>query len=371
MTSDESHNIAAQDAPAAKNLPPRLPGHPKVVATAPASNPSRALEKAVKQYLAHLAVERALSVNTLAAYRRDLTRYVTYLAHSGVTELEQVTPETVARFAEYLADIPGGLADIPGRPDAVKALPAAKEATRSANAPHFAASSRARMITAVRGWHKFLAEEGVTKSDPAREVHPPKIGIRLPKAITIESMTALIEAASVGDTPISLRDRALLEVLYGTGARISEAVNISVDDIDSEQRTIRLFGKGRKERIVPLGSYAMAAIEAYAVRGRPELARRGSGEARFFLNQRGKALSRQSAWEIIQKVAQRVGLEHISPHTFRHSFATHLLQGGANIRIVQELLGHASVTTTQIYTQVTPETLKDVYASAHPRARHE
>ena len=299
------------------------------------------LDRAVAQYLAHLAVERSLSPHTVAAYRRDLTKYLQYLLSAGASELNEISPQIVAGFADYV----------------------------TAEQGEFVAASVARMVTAVRGWHRFLADEGITASDPAREVHPPKIPSRLPKAITIEQMGHLIESASVGDTPISLRDRALVEVLYGTGARISEAVALTVDDLDFEHAAVRLFGKGRKERVVPLGSYAISALEAYLVRGRAALAAKGTGIPALFLNKRGNALSRQSAWEAIQSIAQRAGLAHISPHTFRHSFATHLLQGGADIRIVQELLGHSSVTTTQIYTKVTPETLKDVYISSHPRAR--
>lgn len=240
-----------------------------------------------------------------------------------------------------------------------------------------AASSAARTLAAVRGFHKFLAAEGHTTHDPARAVAPPAPPSRLPKAISVGAVERLLEAASLGDTPVSLRDRALLEVLYGAGARISEAVGLDLDDLDlandpqagERDAVVRLFGKGSKQRVVPLGSYAVAALEEYLVRGRPALAERGAGTPAIFLNQRGRRLSRQSAWAVIQSAAERAGLDHVSPHTLRHSFATHLLDGGADVRVVQELLGHASVTTTQVYTLVTVQQLREVYAQSHPRAR--
>ena len=223
---------------------------------------------------------------------------------------------------------------------------------------------------AVRGFHRFLVLEGDTAQDPAGAVSPPRPPARLPKAISIEDVERLLSASSVGDTPAALRDRALLEVLYGAGARISEAVGLDVDDIDADEGVVRLFGKGGKERLVPLGSYAAEAVSAYLVRGRPALAGRGKGTPAIFLNQRGGRLSRQSAWSALRAAAERAGLSgHLSPHTLRHSFATHLLDGGADVRVVQELLGHASVTTTQIYTMVTVQRLREVYAQSHPRAR--
>jgi integrase/recombinase XerD len=241
-----------------------------------------------------------------------------------------------------------------------------------------AASSAARTLVAVRGFHRFLALEGSLTTDPAGNVAPPRPPSRLPKAIPIEAVERLLAAASVGDTPESLRDRALLEVLYGVGARISEAVGIDLDDIDADPvgdggssvGAVRLRGKGGKERIVPVGHFALEAVSAYLVRGRPTLAARGRGGPALFLNQRGARLSRQSAWAVIQRAAERADLAgRVSPHTLRHSFATHLLDGGADVRVVQELLGHASVTTTQIYTMVSVHRLREVYAGAHPRAR--
>ncbi len=201
-------------------------------------------------------------------------------------------------------------------------------------------------------------------------VRPPAPPRRLPKALAVDEVLALLEAAGIDAGPRGVRDRALLEVLYGTGARISEAVGLAVDDLDLTAATVLLRGKGGKHRIVPLGSYAAQAVEAYLVRGRPALLAAGHGSPALFFNRRGGRLSRQSAWTVLRTAAERAGLTaQVSPHTLRHSFATHLLDGGADVRVVQELLGHASVTTTQIYTMVTVERLREVYATAHPRAR--
>jgi integrase/recombinase XerD len=295
--------------------------------------------------LNHLGIDRGVAANTLTSYRRDLGRYREFLVQRGVTEAGAVRERDVT---DFLAALREGDADRPA----------------------LSASSAARTLVAVRGFHRFLALEGQTPTDPAGAVRPPRPPKRLPKAIAIEEVEGLLAAASVGDTPSSLRDRALLEVLYGAGARISEAVGLDIDDIDLEAGAVRLVGKGDKERIVPLGSYAREAVTAYLVRARPALAARGKGTSALFLNQRGSRLSRQSAWTVIGQAAERAGLSaHISPHTLRHSFATHLLDGGADVRVVQELLGHASVTTTQIYTLVTVQRLREVYAQAHPRAR--
>ncbi|EPD26525.1 site-specific tyrosine recombinase XerD [Actinotignum schaalii] len=295
------------------------------------------LQRAVAQFLAHIGVERALSRNTVAAYRRDLRKYLAHLDSRGVTNPAEVREEDVASFSETLTGM--------------------------------APASIARAVTAVRAFHTFLYDDGASPANPASRVRPPKLPARLPEALTIAEVTAMIEAAGTTPPPLGLRDRALLEVLYGTGARISEALGLSADDIDTDTATIRLFGKGRKERVVPLGRYALEALDAYITRARPELAARGNGVTKLFLNTRGRALSRQSAWLIIRQAAERAGLTaHVSPHSLRHSFATHLLQGGADVRVVQELLGHSSVTTTQIYTQVSPDVLKEVYATSHPRA---
>jgi integrase/recombinase XerD len=302
------------------------------------------LNPAVEGYLEHLTVERGLAANTLAAYRRDLGRYLAFIASLGVTGADGVGPEHVSAFLVALRTGEDGAAAL-------------------------TASSAARAVVAVRGFHRFLLREGDAPSDPAHQVRPPSAPKRLPKAIGVAAVEQLLDAASRPGTPSALRDRALLEVLYGSGARISEAVGLDLDDVDTAAALVRLSGKGGKERIVPIGSYAVSALQAYLVRVRPDLVRRGPGLPAVFLNLRGGRLSRQSAWTVLQTAATRAGLSaHVSPHTLRHSFATHLLEGGADVRVVQELLGHASVTTTQIYTRVTAETLREVYAAAHPRA---
>ena len=289
-------------------------------------------------------VERGLADNTLKSYRRDLRRYVGYLGAQGVDEVEKIQESSVAGFLMALRE-----------GDAVH--------------PPLSAGSAARTVVAVRGFHKFAVREGLTQVDPAAAVRPPAPAKRLPKALPLADIERILDAAGAPGTALALRDRALLEVLYGTGARISEAVGLDLDDLDPEQSTVLLRGKGSKERIVPVGSFAREAVEAYLVRGRPELAAVGSGVPATFLNARGGRLSRQSAWAVLAKAADRAGVTaDVSPHTLRHSFATHLLDGGADVRVVQELLGHASVTTTQVYTLVTVDSLREVYATAHPRA---
>ncbi len=309
---------------------------------------AQALHGVLDGYLGHLAVERGLSANTLAAYRRDLERYVDHLVTLGRGDLAEVTEQDVAGYVTTIRTGTDGRAAL-------------------------SASSAARAVVAVRGWHKFCTLEGLTALDPASAVRPPQQPQRLPKAISTHDVERLLEASSLGDGPVPLRDRALLELVYSTGARISEAVGLDVDDLDLTpgRSAVRLFGKGNKERVVPVGTYAVDAVEAYVVRARPSLASSGRGGPALFLNLRGARLSRQSAWAVLRLAAERAGLDqaHVSPHTLRHSFATHLLAGGADVRVVQELLGHASVTTTQIYTRVTPDTLREVYATSHPRAR--
>lgn len=240
------------------------------------------------------------------------------------------------------------------------------------------ATSAGRTVVAVRGFHKFAVKDGLAKLDPSVGVRPPTPAKRLPKALSLGDVEAILEAAGAPDTVLALRDRALLELLYGTGARISEAVGLDVDDLDlgdgEQPGTVLLRGKGGKERVVPVGKYAREAIAAYLTRARPDLVSSSSGQvkggaAAMFLNARGGRLSRQSAWTVIVRSAERAGVKaEVSPHTMRHSFATHLLEGGADVRVVQELLGHASVTTTQVYTLVTVDSLREVYAAAHPRA---
>ncbi len=233
--------------------------------------------------------------------------------------------------------------------------------------PALSAASAARAVSAVRGLHRFALREGLCPTDPARGVSPPTRARRLPKALDVSTVERLLAVPDSG--PLGLRDRALLEFLYGTGARISEAVGAAIDDLDLADGTVLLHGKGGRTRLVPVGGYARAAVDAYLVRARPGLAAAGQGTPAVFLNARGGPLSRQGAWGILRRSAERAGATGVSPHSLRHSYATHLLDGGADVRVVQELLGHASVTTTQVYTLVTVDRLREVYATAHPRAR--
>jgi len=298
--------------------------------------------EAVQAYLHHLEIERGLSRNTLASYRRDLRRYLAAL--DGVSDLAEVPERAIA---DFLGELRRGDADRPG----------------------LSPASAARTIVAVRGLHRFAAREGMVDVDTAAAVKPPVPARRLPKALPVEEVVAMIEAAA-DETPRGLRDRALLELLYGTGARISEAVGLDVDDIDPGDSAVVLRGKGDKDRVVPVGRMALAALSDYLVRGRPALVAGGRGTPALFVNHRGGRLTRQSAWTALRRAAERAGITAaVSPHTLRHSFATHLLDGGADVRVVQELLGHASVTTTQLYTLVTVDRLREVYATAHPRAR--
>ena len=306
------------------------------------------LQRAVRTYLDHLSVERGLADNTMKSYRRDLRRYLEYLAASSVDSLDGVSEAMVSGFLVRLRE-------------------------GDADHPPLSATSAARTVVAVRGFHKFAVRDGLATVDPAAMVKPPAPAKRLPKALPLADVEAILDAAGAPGTTLALRDRALLELLYGTGARISEAVGLDVDDVDLEAGEVLLRGKGSKERIVPVGSYARDAVSADLVRARPELVStsstsRGGGPA-LFLNARGGRLSRQSAWTVLVKAAERAGVtKDVSPHTLRHSFATHLLDGGADVRVVQELLGHASVTTTQVYTLVTVDNLREVFATAHPRA---
>jgi integrase/recombinase XerD len=299
-----------------------------------------------------------MSRHTVAAYRRDLNRYVAYLAQLGVTDPSEVTSAMIGNYAGRLRE---GIAGPDG--DGWVEAPLAN-------------ASVARAVIAVRSLHRFAVAEGLTGDDPARTVRPPKPPRRLPKALSLEQVQAML-AIPATDTEVGVRDAALLELLYGTGIRISEAVALDVDDVERLARTpadepapgLRVLGKGGKERIVPVGSYARGALDAYLVRGRPALTARGRGTPALFVNARGGRLSRQSAWAVLQSVADKAGIAaDVSPHTLRHSYATHLLDGGADIRVVQELLGHASVTTTQIYTLVTIEHLREVFLTSHPRA---
>ena len=300
------------------------------------------LRPGFESYLASLRFERGLSLNSIDAYARDLGRYGTWLGEQGIGRLGEVDRARIEAFALHLLD--SGLA----------------------------ARTRARALVAVRRFHGFALTENLTPTDPASEVSPPQEGLRLPKALSLDDIEALL-ATTAGEEPVQIRAAALLELLYATGARISEAVGVDLDDLDLETQLVRVYGKGGKERIVPFGSHAATALGAWVSRVRPTMAAKAKANSpagALFLNARGTRLSRQSAWQIVKDAAGHAGLEvEVSPHTFRHSFATHLLEGGADIRVVQELLGHASVTTTQIYTKVSEETLREVYATSHPRAR--
>jgi len=308
---------------------------------------------AAEQYIQYLVVERGLAANTVQSYRRDLRRYADYLAGRGKATLADIATRDIAEFLATLREGDG-------------------------EHPPLAASSAGRTVIAVRGMHAFACKSGLAASDPAREVSPPAPPRRLPKAIAIAEVERLLDAAGpVSDLdPRVLRDRALLEFLYSTGARISEATGLDIDDVltgrgqEAERDPVALLnGKGGKQRFVPVGSYAVRALDAYLVRGRPALAAHARrATPAVFLNARGGRLTRQGAWGMLAEVAGRAGISGVSPHTLRHSFATHLLDGGADIRVVQELLGHASVETTQVYTLVTVDKLREVYAAAHPRA---
>ncbi|GAB3412116.1 site-specific tyrosine recombinase XerD [Schumannella luteola] len=308
---------------------------------APPRRPS-ALERQLERYLRHLTIERGRSEHTVSAYRRDLVPFLEALGDGEPAEL--LTAAAISAHSLALRE----------------------------RTPAPAASSLARILSSIRGFARFLVDEGVLDDDPARDVPAPKLPSRLPKALSYAQIERLL-AATEGEDPVRLRDRALLELLYATGARVSEAVGLDVDDLvgpDGAADAVRLFGKGGKQRVVPVGSMARAAVEAYLVRARPELARRGAATPALFLGARGARVSRQSAWLIIRATAERAQLDvELSPHSLRHSFATHLLEGGADVRVVQELLGHANVATTQIYTLVTADSLRDAYVTAHPRAR--
>ena len=312
----------------------------------PAAQPSRQWETAVGIFLAHVEVERGLSPHTVAAYRRDLARYAAFAQDTAVASPENVQTAHVEAFVQQVS-------------------------MGDEEHPPLSTASVSRMLASVRAFHKFTTRERGLPQDPAARVAPPKAGQRLPKAISLAQVEALIAAAGAPEGPVGLRDVALVELLYGTGVRISEAVSLDVDDLpEVESGTLVVTGKGNKQRAVPLGGMARSALSAYLVRARPEFAARGRFSPALFLNTRGGRLTRQSAYAVVQRAAERAELTaKISPHTLRHSCATHMLDGGADVRVVQELLGHASVTTTQIYTHVSTQRLREEYATAHPRAR--
>jgi integrase/recombinase XerD len=298
-----------------------------------------------ERYLDHLAVERGLSENTLVAYRRDLRRYLGFLGDRDVDHPRDVGEGTIRSFVASLSASTHGPDDAPYR-----------------------AASVARTLSSVRSFHRFLLREGVTDRDPAAAVPQPRLPRSLPRPLPVEEVRRLLEAPEDGSS-VGLRDRAILELLYGSGLRISELTGMDVDDLDLEEGSLRVLGKGGKEREVPLGSFGRDAVSAYLSRGRPALATASSRGA-LFLNARGGRLSRQSCARLLGRYVRLAGIDRrVTLHTLRHSFATHLLEGGADVRVVQELLGHASVATTQIYTLVTARHLREVYEESHPRAR--
>jgi len=314
---------------------------------------SPTIDDAIAGYLAHVSVERGLARNTVAAYTRDLARYSRWCQSLGLERIDSIQSGNVADFAASLRNPVG--AGLQGE----SAL---------------SASSAARVIVAVRSFHRFADLEGWTSGDPAAETAPPSVPRRLPKALAYVSIEQMIEAAGDPATAVGVRDRALVELLYGTGTRISEVIGLDVDDVDLEGSTLIVTGKGNKQRRLPFGAAAHEAISAYLTRGRPVFAQAATGTRRpgpaLFLGVRGARLSRQAAWEVVRRSAEIAGVgDQIGPHTLRHPYATHLMEGGADVRVVQELLGHASVTTTQIYTLVTADALREVYAASHPRAQ--
>lgn len=302
------------------------------------------LDGQVAGYLDHLAAERGLSINTIQAYRRDLARYAGFLATRRVDDASRVAPEDMAAFLAWRSEM------------------------KTAAGKSYRATSVVRSLASVRSFHRFCVLEGIAPSNPADGVVSPKLPRTLPHPLPLDEVQAIL-ASPQGGGPVALRDRACLELLYGAGLRISELVGLDVDDVDLEEQSVRVVGKGDKQRLVPLGSYACEATAAYLKSGRGALATSRS-RAALLLNQRGGRLTRQGVALLLKQHAKRAGVSRrVTPHSLRHSFATHLLEGGADVRVVQELLGHASVATTQIYTLVTSEHLRDVYFTAHPRAR--
>lgn len=299
-----------------------------------------------EQFLVHIGIERGLAKATVSAYESDLNKYVAWLQTHGITKPDDIAKQDVE---DYIA-----------------ALDADGESARS----------KARRLASIHEFHRFALAQHAVSADVAASVKAPKGASVLPDVLSVDEVFQLLDAAAVGGStdPVVLRDKALLEFMYATGCRVSEAVGTNLDDIDLEEKVVRLMGKGSKQRLVPLGSYARNSVVVYLNAGRGELERRSTAKVperrALFLNKRGKRISRQSVWEIVKTAGGRAGItKPLHPHTLRHSFATHLIQGGADVRTVQELLGHASVTTTQIYTHVSPEALIETYLTAHPRAR--
>jgi integrase/recombinase XerD len=298
----------------------------------------------IERFLDHLGAERGLAENTLWAYRRDLRRYAAFLESRGIHDAGASGEEAVAAFVRSLSSAVHG------------------------DGQAYRTSSVARALAAVRSFHRFLIQEGEARDDPSAAVVRPRVPRSLPRPLSVDEVGRILSSPTGGE-PAALRDRAILETLYGAGLRISELVSLDVDDLDLEEGSVRVLGKGSKERLVPLGRYSRDALGAYLSGGRPALAAARSRGA-LFLNQRGGRLTRQGCTKVLRGHVKRAGIrKKVSPHTLRHSFATHLLEGGADVRVVQELLGHASVATTQIYTLVTEQHLREVYFTSHPRAR--
>ncbi|MDP5107890.1 MAG: site-specific tyrosine recombinase XerD [Candidatus Nanopelagicales bacterium] len=295
------------------------------------------LDQALKLYLNHLSVERNLAQNTLESYKRDLSLYMNNCKNVG--DITDISEKMVQNFVnEYRTDR--------------------------------AESSVSRMIASIRGFHRFLVLENATSINPAQYISTGSKSLRLPKTLSVEKVIEVIESISSTDANAS-RNKLIFEFLYGTGARISELVNTDLDDIDIESNIVKIrFGKGSKQRIIPLGKQLKIAINNYLTRERNALVSSKKSCNSLLLNSRGARLSRQSIWEVINKIALQNNLAELTPHTLRHAFATHLLEGGADVRVVQELLGHSSVNTTQIYTHITVERLREVFAETHPRARN-
>ena len=299
-----------------------------------------------EQFLVHIGIERGLAKATVSAYESDLNKYVAWLQTHGITKPDDIAKQDVE---DYIATL-----DADGE----------------------SARSKARRLASIHEFHRFALAQHAVSADVAASVKAPKGASVLPDVLSVDEVSRLLDAAAVGGStdPVVLRDKALLEFMYATGCRVSEAVGTNLDDIDLEEKVVRLMGKGSKQRLVPLGSYARNSVVVYLNAGRGELERRSTAKVperrALFLNKRGKRISRQSVWEIVKTAGERAGItKPLHPHTLRHSFATHLIQGGADVRTVQELLGHASVTTAQIYTHVSPEALIETYLTAHPRAR--
>ena len=299
-----------------------------------------------EQFLVHIGIERGLAKATVSAYESDLNKYVAWLQTHGITKPDDIAKQDVE---DYIATL-----DADGE----------------------SARSKARRLASIHEFHRFALAQHAVSADVAASVKAPKGASVLPDVLSVDEVSRLLDAAAVGGStdPVVLRDKALLEFMYATGCRVSEAVGTNLDDIDLEEKVVRLMGKGSKQRLVPLGSYARNSVVVYLNAGRGELERRSTAKVperrALFLNKRGKRISRQSVWEIVKTAGERADItKPLHPHTLRHSFATHLIQGGADVRTVQELLGHASVTTTQIYTHVSPEALIETYLTAHPRAR--